>query len=419
MSTTIYSGNKINRAGLKLADPEAKPVDISAAMDVLSYWRLCHETPLESAFAPLQRVVIKIDRDAIFAKRLKRTASIIIKLQRSHGRMQLSRMQDIGGCRAIISTEKKLRKIIRELKKVPELKGPDGKVRIRDYISSPKDDGYRSVHIVGKFPDGKGASRNIEIQVRTRIQHYWATAVEIVDLFTGQALKSNQGDPVWKEYFAAVSRQFALMESVHIFSQLDYQSQFDKYVRIIQQSNKLLSDCIDAKQLSKSVEAARRLEAFSNSLKIIDDRLSELPGSGYVLLKIDTLNRAVSAGMYESKDSAAAENAYIELEKETIDEPRTVVALVSSAAVGGIKAAYPNYFADSTEFLKLLNIIENVLLKIRGSVGYLKDLLEYNFWVLRWQNANLEANDSIHLILTPRAKPCVVQGHINPRKYCI
>ncbi len=115
------------------------------------------------------------------------------------------------------------------------MKGTEGNVRITDYISAPKDDGYRSVHLVGKFPDGAGASRNIEIQVRTRIQHYWATAVEIVDLFTGQALKSNQGEPEWKALFAAVSRQFALMESVHIFSQLEYQQQFDKYMGIILQ----------------------------------------------------------------------------------------------------------------------------------------------------------------------------------------
>ena len=359
MSTSTYSGNQINKAGNKLAEPDAELVDISAAMDVLSYWRHCHETPLEAAFDPLQRVAVNIDRDAIFAKRLKRTASIILKLQRSQGRMQLSRMQDVGGCRAIISTEKKLRKIVRELKKLPELKGTEGNVRVTDYISAPKDDGYRSVHLVGKFPDGAGAFRNIEIQVRTRIQHYWATAVEIVDLFTGQALKSNQGEPEWKDLFAAVSRQFALMESVHIFSQLEYQQQFDKYMGIILQNDELLSDCLSAQRLSKSVGAARRLEAFSNSLKIIDDRLSELPGSGYVLLKIDTVTRSVSYGMYENKDSVAAEKAYLELEKQTIDDPRTVVALVSSAAVGGIKAAYPNYFADSTEFLKLLNIVEN------------------------------------------------------------
>lgn len=210
MSSTAYSGNQINKAGNKIAEPDAEPADISAAMDVLSYWRHCHELPLEAAIDPHQPVVVKIDRDAIFAKRLKRTASIILKLQRSQGRMQLSRMQDVGGCRAIISTEKKLRKIVRELQKAPELKGAEGSVRITDYIASPKDDSYHSVHLVGKFPDGAGSSRNIKIQVRTRIQHYWATAVEIVDLFTGQALKSHQGDPEWKDFFAAVSRQFAL-----------------------------------------------------------------------------------------------------------------------------------------------------------------------------------------------------------------
>ena len=360
MSNSTYSGNQITKAGRKLANPESETSEISSAMDVLSYWRLCHESPLEAAFHPLQRVATKIDRDAIFAKRLKRTASIILKLQRSNGKMQLNRMQDIGGCRAIISTEKKLRKIVRALKKAPELKGAGKIVRVTDYITSPKDDGYRSIHLVGKFPDNNESQRNIEIQIRTRIQHYWATAVEIVDLFTGQALKSNQGDPEWKDFFAAVSRQFALMESVHIFSQLDYQIQFDKFSNIIRSNENLMSDCFDTQLLSKSVGAARRLEAFSNSLKIIDDRLSDLQGSGYVLLKIDTVNRSVSSRMYASRDSIAAEKAYIELEKETIDDPRTVVALVSSAAVGGIKAAYPNYFADSTEFLKLLNLIENV-----------------------------------------------------------
>ncbi|ASJ76229.1 RelA/SpoT domain-containing protein [Granulosicoccus antarcticus] len=360
MSNTAYSGNQINKAGNKLAETDADLADISTAMDVLSYWRHCHEKPLEAAFVPLQRVTKEIDRDAIFARRLKRTASIVSKLQRSQGRMQLNRMQDIGGCRAIISTEKKLRKIVRELKKSPEFRASESVIRVMDYIESPKEDGYRSVHLVGKFPDGTGLSRSIEIQVRTRIQHYWATAVEIVDLFTGQALKSNQGDPEWKDFFASVSRQFALMESVHIFSQLEYQRQFDSYMKIIQDDDELLIDCLETQRLSKSVDAAGKLEAFFNSLKIIDDRLSELPGSGYVLLKIDTINRSVSAVMYRYQDSAAAEKAYIALEKQTIDNPRTVVALVSSAAVGGIKAAYPNYFANSTEFLKLLNIVENV-----------------------------------------------------------
>ena len=355
-----YSKNQINKAGRKLAEVGSNADDISAAMDVLSYWRLCHEEPLETAFGPLQRIAANIDRDAIFAKRLKRTASIILKLRRSDGKMQLGRMQDVGGCRAIITTEKKLRKIVREYKKIPELRTSGGLVRVNDYIESPKSDGYRSVHIVGKFKSENKEARNIEIQIRTRIQHYWATAVEIVDLFTGQALKSNQGEQEWKDFFAAASRQFALMEKVHVFSQLKYQHQFDEYSKIVRKNVDLMKDCMVVKQLAGSVGALKRLEAFSSSLKIIDDHLNGLSDAGYVLLKINTQERLVSPTVYESKDSTYAEKAYIQLEKDTIDNPKMVVALVSSAAVGGIKEAYPNYFADSTEFLKLLNIIENV-----------------------------------------------------------
>ena len=67
-----------------------------------------------------------------------------------------------------------------------------------DYIDNPKVDGYRGYHLIGAFPDKDGDRRLIEIQVRTSIQHDWATALEIVDLFTGQALKSNQGKK-WKK----------------------------------------------------------------------------------------------------------------------------------------------------------------------------------------------------------------------------
>ena len=34
----------------------------------------------------------------------------------------------------------------------------------------------------------------IEMQIRTKLQHIWATAVETMGTFLGQALKSRQGD---------------------------------------------------------------------------------------------------------------------------------------------------------------------------------------------------------------------------------
>ena len=52
----------------------------------------------------------------------------------------------------------------------------------------------------------------VEIQLRTQLQHYWATAVETVGIFTGEALKSSQGNLDWQEFFRLASSWFALRE---------------------------------------------------------------------------------------------------------------------------------------------------------------------------------------------------------------
>lgn len=113
-----YSGKQINRAGEFLAqeDPlKRDPAGYEQAMEVLSYWRSCHDKPLNLAVDLLSIYAQKIDNKAVVAKRLKRTPSIVGKLCRFSG-MKLKNMQDIGGCRAILSNEKRVRKLVRELK---------------------------------------------------------------------------------------------------------------------------------------------------------------------------------------------------------------------------------------------------------------------------------------------------------------
>jgi uncharacterized protein Yka (UPF0111/DUF47 family) len=56
--------------------------EIKDAFDTLSAWRISHIEHLESTFNNLQKVVLKIDKKAIFAKRLKRLESIKNKLIR-------------------------------------------------------------------------------------------------------------------------------------------------------------------------------------------------------------------------------------------------------------------------------------------------------------------------------------------------
>ena len=90
-----------------------------------------------------------------------------------------------------------------------------------DYIKSPKPDGYRGVHLIVHpgFKNPKYApwnARRVEIQIRTQLQHTWATAVETVDMFYGQNLKIGGGDSKWRRFFALCSTVFALEEHTPI-----------------------------------------------------------------------------------------------------------------------------------------------------------------------------------------------------------
>ena len=201
------SGKSVKKAGECLINQdmycEEHKDKLSEAFDILSMYRFGFVTPLENALKRITPYVTSEESSPLFSKRLKRHVSIVKKLRR-FPQMNLKNMQDIGGCRVIVSSNKKVYKIVRALKKLPEFK-LGGEYRVKDYIENPKSDGYRSYHIIGKFLDDIGSERRVEVQVRTKIQHYWATALEIVDLFTRQSLKSNQGEQNWQVFFQETS----------------------------------------------------------------------------------------------------------------------------------------------------------------------------------------------------------------------
>lgn len=92
----------------------------------------------------------------------------------------------------------------------------------------------------------------------------------------------------------------------------------------------------------------------------MNDRLEESICDGYVLVEVDTSKHTVKSTLFDSRNNKEAEELYIQTEKLAARTPGAVVALVSATAVGGIKEAYPNYFADSTEFLKHLLLVNAV-----------------------------------------------------------
>ena len=360
--TKTYSGSRIAKAGKQLIGDDIAARD--EALEVLSYWRFSHEKPLDNALKLLQEHATAKDKHAIFAKRLKRYRSIDGKLRRFPS-MSLKAMQDIGGARAIVSTTKQAKQIARSLKKRPEFKNSLGNVLFKNYVEEPKADGYRGYHLVGSFPDGAGANRKIELQIRTKLQHDWATTLEVVELFTGQALKSNRGSDDWKSFFRNVSMQFAVMEKDSLFGRLKPSAKFEAYGRqLLIDENKYerIKSCLAVKKQVTKLNIVSVLEAFAHSLKMTDDWLndSSVKVSGYVLLMVDTSDptrSTVQGRFFSESDISLAEKEYAEIERSTVDNQSIVVALVSTTAVGGIREAFPNYFADSTDFLTHLRLI--------------------------------------------------------------
>ena len=76
---------------------------------IVNNCRASHSFPLNALQMNLRNTVAAFGEAALVAQRLKRLSSIEAKLRRSH-HMQLARMHDIGGCRAVLPFAEDFRK---------------------------------------------------------------------------------------------------------------------------------------------------------------------------------------------------------------------------------------------------------------------------------------------------------------------
>ncbi len=117
------------------------------ALDVINNWRSAHAYPLNTFQITLRNKARKVERGVTVAQRAKRLDSIHRKLV-SKKTMRLTQLQDIAGCRAIFSRLVSVYKLAEIYKNTIF----DHKFRNeKDYISNPKSDGYRSIHLVYEY----------------------------------------------------------------------------------------------------------------------------------------------------------------------------------------------------------------------------------------------------------------------------
>jgi ppGpp synthetase/RelA/SpoT-type nucleotidyltranferase len=156
--TLQYERQEVNAARRCLIADEGGNLSMhhDHMLDVINNWRSSHSFPLQGLKMTLLRRARTIDERAIVAQRLKRLSSIDAKLRQHSDWMKLTQMQDIGGSRAIVENMARLNSLIKSYEDAIA-KNPKRHFlhKKNDYISGPKDDGYRSYHLVFRYRRGQ------------------------------------------------------------------------------------------------------------------------------------------------------------------------------------------------------------------------------------------------------------------------
>jgi len=337
-----YSKADIDRAGATLVPwwkgDVAEPPNLGELVLVTQNWRSSHAFPLNSFQMGLRARARRLDPQTLIAQRLKRFPSMLNKLTREP-HMQLTQMQDLGGCRAILTNVQSVFNLAEELGAGGLMLGDTGH-KYYDYINHPKLDGYRSFHIVGRYVAREKRhepwnGQRIEVQVRSRLQHAFATAVETVDTFTRARLKAGAGTVQWKRFFSLMGSVLALREGTVLV-----QGTPSNEVELIGELRELVG----------SLGIERRMLGWRNALKSV--QTSRLKGAKWLLLVLDVKNNLITVSPFAARKEAEIEIARLEQTKS--GDLDAVLVWVDSFR--SLPKAYPNYYADTGEFLTALRL---------------------------------------------------------------
>lgn len=292
----------------------------------------------------------RLDEPAIVAGRIKRLTSIRKKLKRSG--ISLWDIQDIAGIRAIVDTPGDVERIAGRYH--------DGGsrhllAREDDYIATPKATGYRSRHLILRFV-GRGDmavfnKRSIEVQIRTRLQHSWATAIEAVGLMRGEDLKGGRGDEHWLRLFQLMAAQMADDEGLApVPGQPPDRAERLKQIRVLEQY----------------LGAVKILEGYRDAIKRVNQ--GRTSGGRFIVTFSRTEQRVYVAAVTSLE-------AFISASRRA-DNDGTESVVVEVDHVDRLIEAYPNYFGDVSLFLGKLHVY------LSGRDGARKYALD---WLRDWR----------------------------------
>ena len=343
-------GEKL-REGIELTEEEKLEFD---------NFREAHNIIIKLFTIELKKV--NFSKQHLTASRNKRIETIISKLCRPE-KPKLDRIHDIAGTRIIFENIKSLEDYIDILENTELVnfkeKINEDKNRY-NYIKNPKSDGYRSIHKVFYYSSNIPYStlnekrfnlenKKIELQLRTRLQHIWATTVEIYDIINKSNIKTGTHNKLeTKEglFFKKCSLVFEGIES-------------NEVEKIKININEIFRD----KDL---VEIYNRLKGIKNIKNI---QLPKTLGSDEVFILITDLNKGKTTFFTtdpieknDKQDTFLINASYRRLEEKNT-KGEYILLLLTLGDIKKLKNVYPNYFLNTNEFISILKKYKDKYIK--------------------------------------------------------
>lgn len=332
----VKSKNQVRNTGKRLAEAYRRDGVLRLGHNILpddfqiiQNWRASHGAVLNTAQAWLRR--LENQPAPVVGQRLKRFETIVDKIITGRSK-DLSTMHDIAGVRAIFRSEvdlKKFQEKAKTSKAKHELLHPIDKF---DYIQSPKSTGYRGIHLVyaRQVQALSGIPWNglrFEVQLRTAVQHAWATAIEVYDSTAQARFKFEKSTNPAYEQFQIISEMLA---------------------RIYENTRSCMPHLTDKQLLHRHLELDKTTHMVSTIQSLVVAKEVGALQKNTILQR--TKDGSLHIYKFQSLPAAIKEISKIE------DLPDTENAvLVGSTTPNHIRDAFRNYFDDTTDFIVLLN----------------------------------------------------------------
>lgn len=338
-----YSMNEVRRAGEMLRNEimweEDRQDELFQIFAVANNWIDTHLYPMGRLRQEAVGKVRKYKLEGIAAARLKRMSSVRKKLRRIG--TNLNQIQDLGGCRVVLRSMSDAQTLFNAYQDSSK----HILHRATDYIAKPKIGGYRSFHLMFRYK-GNGSDevyddRRIELQIRTRLQHSWATAVEAVGTYRREDIKAGEGDTDWLRLFDLMSAELALAEQCPEAAHLP--DHHDRVAEIV--------------ELNKKLNALGVLEALRTAVRHVEWTVAtsseDVPR--YYRIEFDLETRRVTVHPHRGAIGGAADQHAAERSDAMSGRSTINTVFVETDRLEDLREAYPNYFGDVEVFRRNLS----------------------------------------------------------------